>query len=231
MIFAVVFNKYKLISAFVSNVATLIMMSSIAAALLEAMGEKPGKSNLGRTIMVLIPVFSYLGGMALISGSPNGNNMALTYLANATSAEYVPSYREWAMMAFPSFLVISIPTCLIYMKCCRLKKTDITILPKSYYKGKLAELGRITSAEIRWIVLVIAMVGCMMYGFNMALVAIVCGVLAILPCVGIMTAETAFKRLPWDITIAMCMLGIVTDHTSGQSSGIKCRNCGVHVVS
>ena len=198
-----------LISAFVSNVATLIMMSSIAAALLEAMGEKPGKSNLGRTIMVLIPVFSYLGGMALISGSPNGNNMALTYLANATSEAYIPSYRQWAVMAFPSFLVISIPTALIYIKCCHLKKTDITIIPKSYYEEKLAELGKISSAEIRWIILVAGMVGFMIYGINMALVALVCGVLAIFPFTGIMKAENAFKKLPWDITIAMCMLGML----------------------
>lgn len=34
-----------LMSAFVSNIATLILMSSIAASVLEAMGEKPGESN------------------------------------------------------------------------------------------------------------------------------------------------------------------------------------------
>jgi sodium-dependent dicarboxylate transporter 2/3/5 len=196
-----------MLSSFVSNIAVIVMMSSIAAGLLGAMKQVPGKSNLGRSLMLVVSMGSMVGGMALFSGSPVGNGMAIQFLEQSTG--YTVSYAEWALFGVPCFLVAIVPMCLIYVKTCKLKNSDVEVLPREYYEGLLKELGPMGGSEIRWIIIVVAMVALMIKGYPGALVALGCAGVALLPVVGTVPVDKVWSRLPFGLLLAMAMLPIM----------------------
>ncbi len=190
------------LSAFVSNVAVIIMMSSICAELLSAMGQKPGESRLGKTLMLVIPMTAIVGGIVLINGSPTGNTMAITLVSNATDGMYTVSYSQWAIFGVSCFVVSIVPMCLVYIGCCGLKNGDIDIPPTDYYRKLIRELGPMVGSEIRWIVIVAGMVACMLAGVNTGLAALGFACISMLPGVGVVPAVKAIKKLPLPVMIS-----------------------------
>ena len=208
-----------LISSFVSNVATLILMSSIAAALLGAMGEKPGESKIGRAMMVMIPTFSMIGGMSLISGAPTGNLMGIEYIRNASGIDAGVSYLNWAIVGFPAVLCIYPVACLIYVMYFKLKNRDINILPKDYYKQQLDEIGPIGGSEIRWIIIVLGMIITMVAGVSMPISALLFATIAMLPAIGCVPAKQVFGKLPFAVTLAMALMPLMGKLFAGTGLG------------
>lgn len=184
------------LSAFVSNVAVIIMMSSICAEMLNAMKQQPGSSKLGRTLMLTIPMAAIVGGMALINGSPTGNTMAIQFMTNAAGGAYTVSYGQWAVCGIACFVVMIIPMCVVYIGCFKLKNSDVEVLPKKYYAKLLADLGPIGGSEIRWIITVIAMVACMLSGVKTGVAALLFAAISVFPGIGTVPADKAIKKLP-----------------------------------
>lgn len=102
------------VSAFVSNLATTIVMASISIGILTELHEEPGKSGLGKAIMLAIPIYSMIGGMALMSGSPSMNMAGINTLENATGGSYTVSYSQWASVGLICAVLVSLPIWLIY---------------------------------------------------------------------------------------------------------------------
>ena len=204
------------LSAFVSNTAIIILFSAIMNGMLLAMGEEPGKSKLGKVIMLLIPLCSSVGGMALFSGSPTGNAAALSYMTSAVGDQsYAPSYAQWAYISVPTFVITIIPAILIYLFWFRVKDSECKRLPQEYYENLIKELGPIGGSEIRWIIIVVAMVALMMAGVTGPYVAMFCAAVSVFPIVGVAPAKEVIKRAPWSALLAICLLpllgNVVTD--------------------
>lgn len=204
------------LSAFVSNVAVIIMMSSICAEMLSAMKQQPGSSNLGRTLMLTIPMAAIVGGMALINGSPTGNTMAIQFMTNAAGGAYTVSYEQWAVCGITCFVIMIIPMCVVYIGCFKLKNSDVEVLPEEYYAKLLADLGPIGGSEIRWLITVIAMVACMLSGMKTGVAALLFAAISMLPGIGTVPADKAIKKLPLSAMIAagtMPLLSVLFSET------------------
>lgn len=198
-----------MMSALVSNLATIILMSSIADTILKEMDEKPGTSRIGKSIMLIITVGAMLGGCVLFSGSPFGNAMMLGIMTQATGLTV--TYGQWAFFGVVTFLVCTIPVCLIYAKCFGVSNKNFQPLPQEYYDKKIKDLGAISGSEIRWLIIVIVMIALLISGRNMAEMAMLFATISLLPCVGVVSIRECLKKLPINILLIMGIAGLMAN--------------------
>lgn len=190
------------VSAFVADTASTIIMASIFVGLLEEIGAEKGKSSFGKAMMLLVPAGAYLGGMALISGSPGMNVLGISTMENATGGQFTITYRDWAVIGIPAAILLAIPTWYTYIKYFGVTKEAEKEIDPNYFKMKMAELGPITGSEIRWIATVIFMVICMVTGIMpMMVTALLCAFITIFPMTGTVTPQNAMKGLPVEIVL------------------------------
>ena len=208
-----------ILSAFCSNVAVIIMFSGTCAGMLHAMGEKPGESKLGKTLMLVITMASCVGGMALISGSPTGNTNAIKFMSAASGELYTVGYFQWAVLGSLCMAVCIVPFTLIYIKATGLKKTDMMPVTAEYLENASKELGHLSGAEIRWIIIVAGMVITMLSGMNTAQAALLFALISMLPVIGTVPAAEAFKRLPIQMMVAMGFVNLMSGLFSNTGLG------------
>lgn len=208
------------VSAFVSNLGTTIVMASISMAIMTEMGEERGKSGLGKAIMLSIPMFSMIGGMALISGSPSTNMMGISMLESATKGASTVTYAQWAYIGVPSALILLIPTWLIYKAAFGVRSSADREIDTNAFREKLRELGPLRGAELRWVLIVTFMVVTMVTGvFNMPIAALLCGTLCVLPVIGCVRPDDAFKSLPMDVLILIGFSPIIANIINNSQLG------------
>lgn len=198
-----------ILSAFVSNVACIIMMSSITAELLHIAGEEPGKSRLGKGLMLLVVAAAMIGGMGLMSGSVLGNTMCITYLKEATGGKYTISYVEWAKISIPCFFLILFPMCFIYVKVFKIQSDEIKNITQEYYEDKLKELGSVDSSEIRWIIIVTGMIVSIFMGMNASMAALLFAALALSPGIGVLNPKKVWADMPMGILLPISLLPLM----------------------
>lgn len=197
-----------LLSAFISNTAVIIMMSSIVNGLLLTMGEKPGESKIGRVMMVLIVTASYVGGMALINGCSASALLGIGLLESATGDAYTITYRQFASVGVPAVLISIVPTLWIYVKGMGLKKSDFkSTLPREYYDNLYKELGPVQGSEIRWVILTAIMVIWLFAGGHSTAVPLACAIIAVLPVIGCVPVNEMFKHVPMKILFIILFAG------------------------
>ena len=198
------------LSAFVSNTAIIILLSAIVNTMLLTMGEKPGESRFGKAAMLLVLMGAEYGGMALINGSPGSNNLCIgTMIAAAPEYELGISYGEWARIGFPLFVITIVPMCLIYIWYFKIRNKNFQMLPKSYYKEQMVQLGHISGAELRWIIITLAMIVAMLLGMNNNLAAMLFAGISLLPLIGVSPFKDCMKKIPWAVLLGICMLPVV----------------------
>lgn len=209
-----------IISAFVSNLGTTIVMASISVTIISEMGEAKGESGLGKAMMLSIPMFTMIGGMMLITGSPSTNMMGISMLERATENAYTVGYNQWAIVGVISGLVLIVPTWLIYSKCFGVKSRQEGTFDTRVFRQKLKELGPIRGAELRWLLTVALMVGSMVTGlFSMPVAALLCGLITISPIVGCVKPEDALKSLPMDVLMLIGFSPIIADVINNSRLG------------
>ena len=208
------------VSAFVSNLGTTIVMASISMAIMGEMGEEKGQSGLGKAIMLSIPMFSMIGGLTLISGSPSTNMMGISMLESSTQGAHTVTYAQWAMVGIPCGLLLLIPTWLIYKNAFGVRNRADKEIDIAVFKEKLRELGPLRGAELRWVLIVAFMVITMVTGvFNMPIAALLCGTLVVLPVIGCVRPDDAFKSLPMDVLILIGFSPIIANIINNSKLG------------
>ena len=190
-----------IMSAFVSNTATAIMMSGIGAGVLKAMGEEPGKSKFGSALILLICAGTAIGGGALINGCPGINGMCISLLENATGMSI--AYVDWAKFGVLSAIFLVIPCWYIYMKFAKVKSSELTSIDPQYFKKLSKEMGPLGGSEIRWIITVTIMIICLLCGMPLPTAGLLFGTISMLPVVGTVNGEKAMKSMPFTVII-MC---------------------------
>ncbi len=195
------FISAAVISAFVSNLATTAVMIAIGTSILKALDETEGAGGFGKAMCILIPVGSMTGGLALISGSPGINSVAISALENATEGAYTVTYAQWAAIGIPFALIVIIPTVLIYAWWFKVdKQIKAGALDTSKFAEELADLGPISWAEIRWIITLVAMIVVFITtSLKMPIIACIFATITLLPGVGTVSVKDAMKDLPMGV--------------------------------
>lgn len=92
-----------LVSTIMSDVPCTVLFLGFALAILKAANAKPLESNLGRCLMIGIPISAVTGGMATPAGS-SFNVVAMNILQKATGASV--SFLDWVIVALPVVIVM-----------------------------------------------------------------------------------------------------------------------------
>ncbi len=209
-----------ILSSFLSNLATVIMMGAIAYEILMEMDELPGKSQFGRCLMICLGVYACIGGMMLLNGSPSTNVFATAALLSAANIDV--SYAQWAIIAFPIGVVVWIPVWFIYVKWFKVDKSMAgKSLDIQFFKTKLKDLGPMTAPEIRWIIYVVGMIGCLLFvpSIPSPVVALLFGALTVFPVIGVVNKDECFKELPWEVLMGGLFFPIMGGLISSSGVG------------
>ncbi len=208
------------VSAFVSNLGTTIVMASISIAIMTELAEEKGTSGLGKAIMLSIPMFSMIGGLTLITGSPSTNMMGISMLETLTDKQFTVTYAQWASIGVIAGIVLLIPSWFIYCKAFKVKsKADGNIDIESF-RQKLRELGPFRGAELRWLLIVICMVVTLIAGWlPLPMAALLFGFITVAPFVGVVKPGDAFKSLPMDVLMLIGFSPIIANMINDSKLG------------
>lgn len=215
----VISSTSALLSCFLANAPTIILMSSIVNSMLIAMGEEPGKSKVGRVLMLVVTMAVMVGGAGLMCGSPIGIASTLSYMNEALGADFSPTFIQWASVCLPTLIICIVPMTMVYVIWFKVKNDDFVVLPKSYYDEKLAALGKMQGAEWRWLLILGGMVLSLLLGMKTAYAAILFAAITLFPGVGVANCKEVLRKIPWNPLIAICMLPLMS--TIVGNSGIS----------
>ena len=209
------------ISTIVSNVPVTAMMMAISLSILHEMGAEPGKSRLGRTLMIAIPFAAMCGGLATPAGS-SVNVIAIDLFASTTGEKI--TFFQWMLYGVP-LTILLLP--LAWFLCTRIFKPEE--IPEALVENIANPKGvppEITKREWKAIIVIIVTVFLWILGswvdvFDMTLVATLSMVIFFLPGMDdVFTWEKFASSISWDavFTVGSIMALGNTVMQSGLSS-------------
>ena len=140
-----------LISMWLSNTATTMMMFPIALSVIHVMKEKQlGEGNIGNfslTIMLSIAYASNIGGIATIIGTPP-NVAYVGYIEKKYPGAHV-DFVNWMMICTPLAIILLICLYVVMVKWLFPNRIKSDIATKQYIKNELQQLGPLSTAEKR----------------------------------------------------------------------------------
>lgn len=207
-----------LVSSLMSDIPTCVMFSALALDLLRAAGEdSPGKSRLGRALMIAVPVGSIIGGFA----TPAGNGLNIMVMGAVESVGGVSlSFAQWAAAGIPLAIVMVVFCSFWLHTCCKPQDLDVTVIER--VREELAPAARITSVDVRFLVVLSLMVAfwvasSWVSAINVTQVSIIGVVVMHLPGIQLLQGKDFVKGVSWE-TFVMCG-GIIALGTGVQSTG------------
>ena len=198
------------LSSVISNFATVALMTTLIHAMMNEMGELPGKSRFGAACMLATVAGANIGGMGFINGSIGVNLMAIGQINAGTTGDYNITPAQWAMVGWTILIPLLVVVSFVLLHTIKFDPSSVNLLSKEFYKGKLDELGRIGGSEIRWLLTIIALLAFLLMGLNANILMLIFIPLVMAPCVGIMKSRDAFaKGVPWEVMFCMTTLGML----------------------
>ncbi len=123
-----------LISMWVSNTATALMMMPVAAAVSNGVKQP----NLQKSIILGVGYASSIGGLGTMIGTPT-NAIAISYIEKNIGAHV--SFAQWLLVGFPLMLLLSLACWLLLIKCFPIEAGRSTISnARQQQEALLAEL-------------------------------------------------------------------------------------------
>jgi len=101
------------VSMFITDVAVVAMMIPLVLGLLNTVNAQPGRSNLGRAMMMAIMFGSTLGGVSTPAGV-SSNIIAMGFITK--NAKLAISFLDWTIIATPIFLIVALITWWLILK-------------------------------------------------------------------------------------------------------------------
>jgi sodium-dependent dicarboxylate transporter 2/3/5 len=212
-----------LISFVIADIPATAIMAPIALGILQEMGEQPGKSRLGKALMIGLYIGAASGGLALINGS-GINVAALGVLSSVTKGASTISYNQWAAVGIPFALVMIWPisACLYYGFGIQKDKDKIKVLDTEVFKKKLSDLGPITMPELRFLITLIVIMALFVTSpltrLSIPAISFIGLLIVGMPLFGTVNLQMAMQKLPWDV---LFLVGIASSFAAGiGSSGL-----------
>lgn len=138
-----------LISMWISNTATTMMMFPIAISVINVIGngkDAPSMRNFSLCLMLAIAYASNFGGIATIIGTPP-NVAYISYISRKFNYEI--SFFEWAVVCFPIALILMFSLYFISVRFLFPNKISSSTEMQGLIRSELAALGPISTAEKR----------------------------------------------------------------------------------
>ncbi len=200
------------LSIFVADTPVIAMLYPVALEILNRLGissdstEEEGR-NLGKAMMIGVPIGSLIGGCGLISGS-GINIMGVVVLEKFTGMSI--GYLEWASYGIPFVLITIVPAWYVLNKTFKIDKIKLNI-DRPFIEEKVKELGAFSIGEKR--VLLIYMIMFALFftsdftNIPLVLACFLPFILVISPCIGVVDWAKAQTKVPWD---AIIIIGATT---------------------
>lgn len=209
-IFIVILIATAALSSVISNFATLVLMSTITHRLMQEIGVKPGKNKFGAACMLAVVAGAATGGMGFIQGSIGVNMYSINAIANSTQGGFTITAAQWAPIGWITLILLFPCMIFIYLKCVKFSNSDVDLPEGDYFKNKLAELGPIGGSEIRWLVMMAALVILMIKGVTTLNLMLLFTCLAVMPGIGVTNTRDVFtKAIPWEVVFSCATLSML----------------------
>lgn len=207
-----------LVSSIMSDLPCTALFLGFALGVLKAADARPGSSNLGKCLMIAIPVAAMTGGIATPAGS-SFNVIALGILQQTTGTTV--SFLDWMIVGVPVSLVM-LPVLWLSLTTV-LKPEDIseTCLQSIHDEARSAQ--KVQPYEIKALAMIVALVALWILGnwvpvLDVTVVAVVGLVVMFLPGLDLITWEEFQEAVPWGIVMlcgAVMTMGGVVQATGG----------------
>lgn len=189
-----------LLSTVFADLMVVIVLAPIALQILKSNNCMPGKSNLGKCLMIGIPIAALIGG----TGTPLGSIMNI--LAQSMISELMGvniSFFAWSAMGLP-VVILTLPVA--YKALTLVYPIEIDHLEgmDKIHEGA-SKYGAMTQKEKLFIILFVAMVaGCSttsLHGFDTSVISSVTAVLMLLT--GVLDWKTCNAQVSWSMIIGL----------------------------
>jgi len=189
-----------LISMVLADIPAIAMMYPVGLMLLEKNNCIPGKSNLGRALMLGLPLASLIGGVGTPAGS-SMNVMTLTLLQSTANMHI--SFFQWTAIGIPMVFLLIPATYWILMKAfpCELKE----LVGMDLVRAEYAKLGALSPKERNYFI--VFLINLTMWSTDsihhlpLPVVAAIGATLFCLPCFDLIEWKKDKNRVGWDILL------------------------------
>lgn len=203
-----IFLACGLTSAIMSNLSTCIIYLNLGLALLNANNCTPGKSNLGKCLMIGIPCCSGVGGLITPAGTP-GNLLIMDLLE---TAGVQMSFLQWCLVFAPLALICIVIGAVWITVLFRPEK--ITREAMDTLTQKLRDSGKLKPYEKKTIFVILLMLVCWFLGtwvavLNVTVVAVMGMALLFFPGIAVLDWDTAVKKINWNLCFTIGAVGVL----------------------
>lgn len=210
-----VFIVAGLISAFMTNFGTLLIVLSVVSPLLKGLNCQPGKSNLGRCIYLGLPLVCCVGGLMTPAGMP-GNLITMSFVASAGYPEI--TFLDWTRIFAPLGLVSLVAICLIFCALFKPEKLD-NVTVQNFIEDS-GRLGPMTRNEKLIVAIYVIVIVCWFAStwvpvLNTAAVAGIATLILFLPGLDLLSWKKFAAETNWDIlfvvgSVAVALGGVTS---------------------
>lgn len=208
-----------LVSTVMSDVPVTVLFMGFAFTILKANGAEPGSSNLGKCLMIGIPIAAVTGGIVTPAGS-SFNVVAMTVLQGATGQTI--SFLDWVIVGLPIAIVMTPITWFfitLFIKPEPVKEEAFTEIKEQ------ASGAKIQAIDIKVLLVVAGMLVCWVIGnwvpvLNVTTVAVLGLLVMFLPGMNLLTWKELQNGVPWGLVLmiaAIIGIGMVVAQTGAAA--------------
>ena len=207
-----------LVSTVMSDVPTTVLFLGFALTILKAADAMPGKSNLGKCLMIGIPIAAVTGGIATPAGS-SFNVVAMNIFSQATGGSI--SFLDWVIVGLPVAIVMT-PISWFFITAL-IKPEPIADSCLQGIRDEAEASKQVSAYDMKAIIIILLLVILWIVGnwvpiFNATVVALVGLAVMFLPGMNMLTWKEFQDSVPWGIVL-MCGtimgMGGVVQNTGG----------------
>lgn len=209
-----------LVSTVMSDVPCTVLFLGFALTILKAAGAEPGKSNLGKCLMIAVPVASVTGGMATPAGS-SFNVVAMGIMEQTVG--YGISFLNWTLMCLPIVIVM---TPILWLSITTIIKPEaISDNCLQGIRDEANSSSKVEPYDVKALIIILLLVILWIAGnwitvLNATTVALIGLVVMFLPGMNLLTWKEFQDSVPWGIVL-MCgtimSIGSVVTATGGAT--------------
>jgi sodium-dependent dicarboxylate transporter 2/3/5 len=200
-----------LVSTIMSDVPTTVLFLGFAFTILKAIGAKPGETNLGKCLMIGLPVAAVTGGIATPAGS-SFNVVAMSVMQQVTGSTI--SFLDWTIVGLPIAIIMTPITWFFITLFIKPEPITEEAFTEIREQGKAAK--KIEPLDIKVLIVIFALLVLWVVGnwvpvLNVTTVAILGLTVMFLPGMNLLSWKELQNSVPWGIVIMVAaIIGIGT---------------------
>lgn len=195
-----------LLSSIMSDLAATFIFLGLVYSLLKSLNAKPGQSNLGKCLMLGVPLGAMAGGIATPAGS-SLNIMAMGLLDKHYGMTI--TFLDWMIIGLPITICMVLVSWFFIIKL--LKPENVPQECVNNLIMDISSLGKLTFTERKVLIIICSMLVCWILGtwipiLNSTTVAMVGLIIMFMPGIKLLEGKDFFDAVPWNIIL---MIGSV----------------------